>query len=189
MKTISKTLIKIAVLTLLLASGYASSAILHINKLDDLTSLPLEDLLNIGIQSASKFRQHTKEAPSAASVITSNEIKYFGWKTLSEIINALPGIHLSNDRNYTYVGARGFLRSDNINSRFLLLIDGHRMNDPIFDQASVGNEFHVDVISLTESNTFPVRALPFMDQMLFSVLSMSLQSGHTNIRNRPYLRS
>lgn len=49
------------------------------------------------------------------------------------------------DRNYTYVGVRGFSRPGDYNARILFLIDGHRENDNIFDGAYVGTEFPVDI--------------------------------------------
>ncbi|MBS1169381.1 MAG: TonB-dependent receptor [Burkholderiaceae bacterium] len=114
-------------------------------RLDELTAMPLENLLNVEVQSASKYTQNLSEAPSAVSVITSHEIKTFGWRTLGEILASLPGTHLTNDRGYTYLGARGFLRSGDYSPRFLLLIDGHRVNDPLYDQAAMGQEFMLDV--------------------------------------------
>ncbi len=55
------------------------------------------------------------------------------------------GFYVIYDRNYTYVGVRGFSRPSDYNARILFLIDGHRENDNIFDGAYVGTEFPVDV--------------------------------------------
>ena len=114
-------------------------------QLNELTSMPLESLLNMEVQTASKFRQNISEAPSSVSVISANDIKTFGWRTLAEILASLPGMHLTNDRAYTYLGARGIGRVGDYNSRFLLMIDGHRVNDPMYDQAMLGHEFMLDV--------------------------------------------
>jgi len=40
---------------------------------------------------------------------------------------------------------RGYGRPGEYNSRILLLVDGHRMNDNIYNQAFLGNDFNVDV--------------------------------------------
>ena len=116
-----------------------------VDALNDLTGMPIEKLLNVEVQTASKFMQRISEAPSAVSVITSKEIKYYGWRTLADVLAALPGMHKANDRNYSYVGARGYLRSSQINTRYLLLVDGHRMNDKIFGAAYLGRSFFLDV--------------------------------------------
>ncbi len=111
----------------------------------DLTSVPLENLLNIEVQSASRYPQKMGDAPSFVSVVTSKEIKTFGWRTLAEILRSMPGLYITNDRSYSYLGARGFLRSGDYNPRFLLTIDGVRVNEPTYDQAMIGSEFVLDV--------------------------------------------
>ena len=111
----------------------------------DLTDIPLESLMTLEVQSVSKFRQAAKDAPAAVSVLTAQEIKTYGWRTLAEILNSLPGIYITNDRTYTHAGTRGFLRAGDYNMRLLLMIDGHRTNDPLYDQAMVGQEFMLDV--------------------------------------------
>jgi iron complex outermembrane receptor protein len=111
----------------------------------DITALPLEALLDLEIYSASRFAQKTSEAPSAARVITSIEIRAQGWRTLAEALASLPGLYTSYDRTYSYLGARGFLRPGDYDSRFLLLVDGVRVNDPVYDQAPIGTDFLVDM--------------------------------------------
>jgi iron complex outermembrane receptor protein len=111
----------------------------------DLAALSIEQLLTLEVYSASRFVQKFSEAPSAVSVVTSADIKAFGWRTVADILRSMRGLYVSNDRNYSYLGARGFLRPGDYNTRFLLLVDGYRTNDAVFDQASIGSEFAVDV--------------------------------------------
>jgi outer membrane receptor protein involved in Fe transport len=110
-----------------------------------LTDLPIEELLTLEIYSASKFVQKASEAPSAVSVVTAADIKTYGWRTLADALRSMRGLYVSNDRNYSYLGTRGFLRPGDYNTRFLLLIDGYRLNDGVFDQAPIGNEFPLDM--------------------------------------------
>lgn len=51
----------------------------------------------------------------------------------------------STDRLYTELGVRGFQPVGDFNSRILLLIDGYRTNDNLYDQAPIGREFPLDV--------------------------------------------
>lgn len=111
----------------------------------DLAALPIEQLLTLEVYSASRFVQKVSDAPSAVSVVTAADIKAFGWRTVADILRSMRGLYVSNDRNYTYLGARGFLRTGDYNSRFLLLVDGNRNNDAIYDQAAVGSDFVLDV--------------------------------------------
>ena len=110
-----------------------------------LTALSLEQLLEVSIVGASKYEQRQSEVAAAVSVITRQEIKAFGWRTLAEALASLPGVHVTYDRQYNFLGTRGFgLPGDN-NTRVLITINGNRMNDPAFDQGPVGREFTLDM--------------------------------------------
>ncbi|MCE3602258.1 TonB-dependent receptor [Massilia sp. P8910] len=112
---------------------------------DDLTTLPLEQLMSMEVYSASKFMQKSSRAPSSVTVITRAEIRQFGWRTLADVARSVRGMVVSYDRNYSYLGQRGILRPGDFNTRFLLQVDGNRMNDAVYDQAPVGAEFPLDL--------------------------------------------
>jgi len=97
------------------------------------------------VYGASKYEQKVTEAPSSISIVTAAEIKKYGYRTLADILRSIRGFFVTYDRNYSYVGVRGFNRPGDYNTRILLLIDGHRVNDNIYDQASIGTEFILDV--------------------------------------------
>jgi outer membrane receptor for ferrienterochelin and colicins len=108
----------------------------------------LADLLAMEIPevySASKRAQKASEAPASVTVVTAEEIHRFGWRTLGDVLKGVRGFYVSNDRNYYYVGARGFARPGDYNSRVLLLIDGHRVNENVYDSAFMGTDFPVDI--------------------------------------------
>jgi len=136
----------VASLTVLLLPAVARAAD-PADNLAALKSMSLEDLGEIRVSTvvaASKYEQKTTEAPSSVSVVTQDEIKLYGWRNLSEILASLQGFYVSYDRNNAYLGVRGLSLGD-FNSRVLLLIDGHRMNDNLTDSAGIGNEFPLDV--------------------------------------------
>lgn len=111
----------------------------------DLTLLSLEQLINIDVYGASKFMQKASDAPSAVAVITSDDIKAYGYRKLVDILRSVRGIYSRYDRNYDFLGFRGFSRPGDYNSRYLLLVDGYRINDAVYDTATVGTEFVLDV--------------------------------------------
>jgi len=114
----------------------------------DLTKMPLEELLRLEVETvttASRFRQPVFEAPSSVSVVTSADIRAFGYRTLADILAGVRDFYVSYDRNYSYLGGRGFSRPGDYNTRYLLMVDGHRINDAVYDQASIGTDFPVDV--------------------------------------------
>ncbi len=111
----------------------------------DLTVLPLEQLLTMEVYSASKYLQKSSQAPALVTVITAADIRNHGWRTLGDIARSVRGLYVAYDRNYSYLGARGFLRPGDYNTRFLMLVDGNRVNDAVYDQAPVGGEFPLDL--------------------------------------------
>lgn len=97
------------------------------------------------VYSAAKYEQKITEAPAAVSIITGDQIRKYGYRTFSQVLQSVPGFFISNDRLYDYLGIRGLNRPADFNSRFLLLVDGHRLNDPMFDQAPIGRDSPIDV--------------------------------------------
>ena len=97
------------------------------------------------VYTASKYEQPLSEAPSLVTLITADEISRFGYRTLAEILDSVRGFYTTDDRNYEYAGVRGFGRPGDYNTRILLMLNGQRLNDNVYDAAAVGYEFSVDV--------------------------------------------
>jgi iron complex outermembrane receptor protein len=143
-----------------------------------LTDLSIEQLLQMEVQSASRFRQPSINAPAAVSVVTAEEIKTYGYRTLGEVIGSMRGIYTSYDRYFTYVGVRGFARSGDYNTRILLLIDGVRQNDAVFSQAMVGTEFPVDVDLIERVEFVPgAGSAVYGSNAFFGVLNVITKNG------------
>src|SRR5580693_2040775 len=111
----------------------------------DLSEVSLEELSNIQVYSASKHMQSASEAPASVTVVTADEIQKYGYRSLADILRSVPGFYVTYDRDYTFVGVRGFGRLGDWNSRILVLIDRHRINNNVLGQAMLGNEFLVDI--------------------------------------------
>ncbi len=113
---------------------------------DDLPKLNLEDLVKTDLVFApSKEEQRASEAPSSTTIITSREIKAQGYRTLDDLLRAVRGIYITDDRNYSYIGMRGLGNSVGYNSRILLLVDGHQINDNIYDQFYTRQDSIIDL--------------------------------------------
>jgi iron complex outermembrane receptor protein len=111
----------------------------------DVTETSLADLANIQVYSASKHLEKTSDAPSSVTVITADEIQKYGYRTLADILRSVRDFYITYDRDYSFVGVRGFGRLGDWNNRVLVLVDGHRINNDVLGQAMLGNEFLVDV--------------------------------------------
>jgi outer membrane receptor for ferrienterochelin and colicins len=114
----------------------------------DLTDMSVEDLMGVEVATvygASKYEQQVTDAPASVSIVTADDIKRYGYRTLAEALRSVRGIYVTYDRTFSYLGVRGFDRPGDLNTRVLLLIDGHRINDDIYEGAPIGMEFPVDV--------------------------------------------
>jgi len=114
----------------------------------DLAALSLEQLMDMNVHSvfgASKYEQRVTQAPSSISIVTAEDIRRFGYTTLADVLSGVRGLYVTNDRNYTYLGVRGFLRPGDYTTRVLVLIDGHRLNDNVYDSGAIGREAMIDV--------------------------------------------
>jgi outer membrane receptor protein involved in Fe transport len=144
----------------------------------DLSALPLERLLDLEIEGASKFPQKMTAAPSVVTVVTAAEIKEHGYRTLADILRTVPGLYVTNDRNYEYLGARGFGRPGDYNSRVLLLVDGQRINDDVYDGALIDRSFpiNVDLIERVEFVPGPGSAV-YGSNALLGVINVVTRSA------------
>jgi outer membrane receptor for ferrienterochelin and colicins len=118
---------------------------------EELADLSLERLMEVRIEKvfgASKYEQKVTQAPAAVTIVTADEIANYGHRTLADVLRSVRGLYVSNDSNYSYLGSRGFLRPGDYNTRNLVLIDGHRMNDNVYDSVSYGRENMVDVADI-----------------------------------------
>jgi outer membrane cobalamin receptor len=125
--------------------GLAGVVALHETAAADLTEMSLEQLMQIGVVGASKYEQKQSQIGAAVSVITRQEIEAFGWRTLDQALASLPGVYVTYDRQFTYLGVRGFGLPGDYNTRVLVTINGNRINDPIFDSGPSGRELPIDM--------------------------------------------
>src|ERR1017187_2245519 len=146
----------------------------------DLTSLSLEALMNIEVRTvsgASKFEQKVTEAPSSVTIITADEIKRYGYRTLADVLESVQGFYVSYDRNYSFLGSRGVNLGD-YNSRILLLVNGHRLNNNRTDGAAIGTDFilDVDLIDHVEIIRGPSAVL-YGNNAFFGVINVITRQG------------
>lgn len=143
--------------------------------------LSLDQLLDVNVDKvygASKYEQKVSQAPSSVSLVTRDEIQKQGYRTLADALRSVNGVYVSDDRNYSYVGIRGFNRPGDYNSRILLLVDGHRINDNIYSQALVGSEafLDVDMIERVEVVRGPSSSI-YGNNAFFGVLNVITRRG------------
>ncbi len=97
----------------------------------DLSSLSLEELLDVEVTSVSKRAQKLSEAPAAITVLTSEDIRRSGITTVPDLLRMVPGMHVANQNaNSWAITARGF--NNQFANKLLVLIDGRTVYTPLF---------------------------------------------------------
>ena len=120
----------------------AASALATPNYLE----MDLEQLLQIPVYAASKHKQSIREAPSSVTIIRSDEIRRFGYRSLGELLRAVPGFYVSQNRGSTgFVGTRGVNRTTDYGGRFLFQVDGHRLTEPVYGTLPNQQDFPLDL--------------------------------------------
>ena len=150
---------------------------------DDLFGMNLDQLMKVEVPvvyGASKHEQKITEAPSAVSIITADDIKKSGHRTLREILNGVRGFYVTFDRMYSYIGVRGVNRPGDFGGRVLITVDGHRMNDPIYDSALSGTDafLDVDMIDRVEVIRGPGSSL-YGNNAVFAVINVITRKAST----------
>jgi len=148
------------------------------NHKEDLFAMSLEELMDVEVYTASKHKQNIHQAPASVTIITADDIRLYGYRTLADILQSVRGFYLFNDRNYTYLGARGVGPATDYYNRVLVLIDGHRISDNIGGQTMFGNDFllDVDLIQRVEIVRGPAASLYGADAM-FGVVNIITKHG------------
>ncbi|MEO7271111.1 MAG: TonB-dependent receptor, partial [Vicinamibacterales bacterium] len=88
------------------------------------------------------------------------------------------GMYVTDDRNFSLVGVRGFAKPGDYNSRILLLVNGHRVNDNVFGQAEIGAEFGLDPATFERVEIIrgPASSL-YGDSAFFAVVNVITRTG------------
>jgi outer membrane receptor for ferrienterochelin and colicin len=144
----------------------------------DVTDMSLEQLMQIDVVGASKYQQKLSQVAAAGSVITREEIRAFGWRTLDQALASLPGVYVTYDRQFTYLGVRGFGLPGDYNTRVLITINGNRVNDPIFDSGPSGRELPIDMDLIERIEFIPgPGGAVYGQNAMFAVVNIVTRTG------------
>ncbi len=97
----------------------------------DVTTLSMEDLMNMQVTSVSKRTQKVADAAAAVFVITQEDIRRSGATSIPEALRLVPGLEVARiDSNKWAIASRGF--NGRFDNKLLVLIDGRSVYTPLF---------------------------------------------------------
>ncbi len=101
------------------------------DSLEYLKSLSIEELLQTEVTSVSKKSEHLFDTAAAVFVITQEDIKRAGIRTIPDALRMVPGLQVAHINGSTFaITARGF--NEWFSNKLLVLVDGRSVYTPLF---------------------------------------------------------
>ncbi|WP_288377889.1 TonB-dependent siderophore receptor [uncultured Massilia sp.] len=104
------------------------------SRADELADLSIEELATIQVTSVSKKPERLQDAPASVFVITADDIRRAGARSLPEALRLAPNLQVAQRSSYGYaISARGMNGSSNsAPNKLLVMIDGRSVYAPLF---------------------------------------------------------
>jgi iron complex outermembrane receptor protein len=120
---------RLIVLTLITTTLRAQEG--QVTDVEQLKRLPLEQILDVQIWTASRKEETASQTAAAVTVITQEDIRRSGVMTIADALRLSPGMHVARlDVHQWAVSARGFMAPTA--NKLLVLIDGRSVYTPLF---------------------------------------------------------
>lgn len=131
-------------------------------KVEKVLDESLQDLLNVGMVSASRKKQSLQDAPAIAYVVNEEMIRQRGYMNLLELLEDIPEVEIQYNANaqvrnmVTFRGIAG-------NEKILLMMNGIRVTPSTGDYYIIGSNFILSDVSRVEIIIGPASALYGVD--------------------------
>src|SRR5258708_1242875 len=118
-----------------LAAGFIALSLaagtLQAQESRDLSSLSVDDLMNVEVTSVSRKGQKLSDTAAAVFVITQEDIRRSGATSIPEVLRIVPGPHVARIKGNTWASsARG--SNGQYANKLLVMIDGRTVYTPLF---------------------------------------------------------
>src|SRR4051812_14193201 len=131
------------------------------------------------IEGVSKHAEALTETPATVTVITHDDIERYGFRTVADVLNfASLGSFAHSDRRYDFAGGRGLFFFEDFNTRILVMLDGHPLNEPWNNFGGVGREMllPLDLVERIELVYGP-SSLLYGGYSLYGIVNVITQTG------------
>ncbi len=152
--------------------------------------LSLSDLLNLNlnVSLASKSMVSIRKTPGIIRVFTEEDIKYFGFRTLKDILIHVPGFQLNKAKqDHTNIFIRGV--QGRTTSKILFMIDGVPMRDlywgnfMIDEMVSLKNISRIEILSGPGSVMYGANAFAGIISITTKSYGNSISGGYGQIKS------
>jgi iron complex outermembrane receptor protein len=125
------TITRILLCSLVVILSTSDASAQRSGRAGNLSQLSLEELFNVRIISVGRKEQLVGETAAAVYVLTQNDIRRSGIRTLAELLRLVPGMHVARANSGAWAtGVRGF--SNVYADKLLVLIDGRSIYNRSF---------------------------------------------------------
>lgn len=143
--------------------------------MEELLSMDIGDLLEIPVVSTATLREQSgTSAPAAINVLSGDEIKRRGYRTIKDMLEDIPGWADVSDANEIIAAVRGMYASTT--NKVLVMINGHRMNDLNLGRYNLDQFLGVDIIERVEFIKGPGSVL-YGNGALIGVINIITKKG------------
>lgn len=128
------------------------------NPVETYFEVSLEELLNVGIVSATQNKQNLLDAPATAFVITAEQIELRGYSSLVDVLEDIPEIEIqrnSNNEQKNIITIRGVTG----NEKLVILRNGLRISPALGETYTLGSQFNIQQAERIEVILGPASAL------------------------------
>lgn len=126
---------------LLFILGFFLTHAQNLDSLDNLWNMSLEDLMDYQVSGVSRFNQNVDNVSNSIHVITQQQILDRGYQDLGDVLKDLNDFDVVS--NAGQFGEFYCVRGIEGNDRFLVLINGHKINPSSGTHLSIGNSISV----------------------------------------------
>jgi outer membrane cobalamin receptor len=92
-------------------------------KINKYFKMDIQQLLSLVITTAGKKKEKISDIPASVVLLTREEIETYGYQTLPEILENIPGLYLTNDYMHQNIGIRGYW-DHTPNRNVIILVNG-----------------------------------------------------------------
>lgn len=173
MKKLLLSLLACATLT----SSYGQLDSTHV----DVTELSLDELQNVTIVTASKNAMQAGQAPATAYVVTEEQIRVRGYRSLLDILMDAPDFKV-DDKVYSLNRNIVTMRGIDGQEKFIVMLDGVRISSPTNESLPIMENYPVNLAKQVEIIFGPASALYGADAFSGIINIISKKAEFTSLR-------